>query len=302
MPVVNVPNPTPGPPEPDDELVTPGVPPASTHYIPPYCLPGDIPSGLITDSTGALIADANLALAICAATEILFDKSGRKYRSGRSIVRPTPIYNTFGAQTFLYPYSSMAGYGSAWGFGENWSWSSVGMGWWQAGTDLAEIRLQAPVTKINSVIVDGAALTAGIDYSLYDRRRLVRNIDTSGTNGGAWPWNQTLQLPITEPGTWQIDYEWGRPITAAGKAACIELASEYLRAMSGQDPSKVPQARTTSVSTQGVTVNVADTLDYLKELMTGLPLCDLFLSTVNPAAKRRRSAFWAPNTILERHA
>ena len=63
MPVVNVPNPTPGPPEPDDELVTPGVPPASTHYIPPYCLPGDIPSGLITDSTGALIADANLALA-----------------------------------------------------------------------------------------------------------------------------------------------------------------------------------------------------------------------------------------------
>lgn len=298
MPIISVPGSTPTPPLPPATTQPLGVPLASTHYLSPFCTPEDIPAGLITDSSGNLITDVPVGLAICAATEVLFNKTRSQFRSGRSIIRPSQVVNTFGAQSYLYPYSSMAGYGSAWGFGDGWGWSSMGLGWWQNGMDLSEITLQAPVTRINSVIVNGVELDPATDYALYDRRRLVLLIG-QGAAGVAWPWNQSIQLPADQPGTCQIDYEWGKTPDAMGKVATAELASEIIRSLSGQDNAKLP-ARITTVATQGVNVAVGDAIEYLKEGLTGLPLCDMWIMAVNPTRSRHRARFISPNTVLNR--
>jgi hypothetical protein len=263
--------------------------PQSQHWVQPWCAEEDIP---ISRRQG--IEDVTLAFAIAVATDLLFTLSGRQFRSGRSLIRPTPIDSAYGNQSYLYPYSSMSGYGAAWGFAAGWAWTAMGMGWWQGGQDLSEVVLQGPVQRINQVWVDGDLLSAD-NYTLYDGRRLVRNVDTTGQTTGAWPWNQQLQLPLTEPGTWAIDYDWGRPPPASGKAACIELAVEVAQSLSGQDTTRLP-ARVISVSTQGVATAVGDALTYIRESMVGIPLVDLFLQAHNPSKLRRRTIMIGPNS------
>jgi hypothetical protein len=263
--------------------------PASQHFLAAWCEESDIPQGRREN-----IDDVPLAFAIAVATDLLYVGSGRQFRSGRSIIRPTSISSSYASQSYLYPYSSMSGYGAAWGFAAGWSWTALGMGWWQGGQDLSEVVLQGPVRNVNQVIVDGVVLQP-TDYTLYDGRRLVRNVDASGQTTGAWPWNQQLQLPLTESGTWAIDYNWGKVPPPSGKAACIELAIEVARALSGADDTRLP-ARVLSVSTQGVSVAVGDPLTFIREGLMGIPICDLFLSQYNRGGLRRRSIILSPNS------
>ena len=148
--------------------------PQSQHWVAPWCEEDDIPGGRRVG-----VEDVTLAFAIGVATDLLYVLSGRQFRTGRSLIRPTPIDSAYGNQSYLYPYSSMSGYGAAWGFAAGWAWTAMGMGWWQGGQDLSEVVLQGPVLQINEVIVDGASLDPS-NYTLYDRRRLVRNVDTTG--------------------------------------------------------------------------------------------------------------------------
>lgn len=270
---------------------------ANIHYMNPWCTEEDIPTSRIDG-----IDDVDVQKMIGAATDLLYVLSGRQYRSGRSVVRPTQINSSYANQSYLYPYSSMSGYGEAWGFAGGWSWTQIGMGWWQNGQDLAELVLQGPVTKINSVIVNGSSLGAwpppNPNFTLYDRRRLILNIG-AGTAGIAWPWNQSIQLPLTESGTFGVDYNWGRPPPPMGHIAAIELATQFILGLSGENKAKLP-ARVQSVATQGVNILVGDPLTYLRDDLTGLPLVDLFLNAVNPAKLRRRTFFGSPQTVLNR--
>lgn len=266
------------------------VEPQSQHFLAPWCVEADIPA-----TRRNQIQDVQLAFAISVATDLLYVLSGRQFRSGRSLIRPTPIDSSYGNQSYLYPYSSMSGYGAAWGFAAGWSWTAMGMGWWQGGQDLSEVVLQGPVRQINQVTVDGAALDPDTDYTLYDGRRLVRNVDPTGQTTGAWPWNQQLQLPLSQPGTWSIDYDWGKVPPNAGKAACIELAVEVAQSLSGQDTAKLP-ARVISIATQGMNTAVGDSLAYIRESLVGIPLVDLFLMAYNRAGLRRRTIMIGPNS------
>jgi len=269
----------------------------SVHILNPWCEEDDLPAGRLRNVT-----DVDRQTMILAATETLYRLSGRQYRSGRSIIRPTPIGGAYGNQSYLYPYSSMSGYGAAWGFAAGWAWSAVGMGWWQNGQDLSEVVLQGPVQRINDVMVNGTSLgpwpPANSNYTLYDGRRLIRNTDGAGQNVGAWPWNQQLQLPLTEPGTWGIDYDWGQSPGAMGKAACIALATEFILALTGT--SNVLPQRVVSVASQGETILVGDPLAYIREDLTGVPMVDIFLNSVNPFKLRRRAAFLSPNSVQGR--
>jgi hypothetical protein len=272
-----------------------GVVPVSEHFLAPWCTEDDIPA-----SRAARAPDVSMPEVIDAATALLYVLSGRQFHSGRSVVRPTSILSGYSYQSYLYPYSSMSGYGSAWGFASGWAWTAIGMGWWQSGEDSSELVLQAPVQKINSVMVDGLVLDPS-QYTLYDRRRLVRNIDASGQTSGAWPWQQNLSLPITSPGTWVVDYEWGQVPPSPCKFACIELASEMAAVLSDADTGKLGLgARVLSVATQGVTMAVGDALTFLRESFTALPMVDLMLVAYNPGKLRRRTAFAAPNTVVLR--
>jgi len=265
------------------------VEPQSQHFLAAWCEESDIPQ-----MRRQGIDDIPLAFAISVATDLLYVLSGRQFRAGRSLIRPTPIDSGYGNQSYLYPYSSMSGYGAAWGFAAGWSWTALGMGWWQGGQDLAEVVLQGPVRRINQVMVDGAVLEP-TDYTLYDGRRLIRNVDATGQTTGAWPWNQQLQLPLTEPGTWSIDYDWGKVPPDAGKAACIELAVEVARSLSGDDNTRLP-SRVLSIATQGVNTAVGDALTYIRDSLTGIPIVDLFLQAYNRAGLRRRTIMISPNS------
>lgn len=274
-----------------------GLPPATTTTLTPYCTRADIPAKRLLDSNGAPISDVSIDFAISAATELLYYLSGRRFRAGRSVVRPSQIARSFWAQPFLYPYNAMAGFGTAWGFGAGWAWANIGLGWW-AGQDQTEVQLQGPVTTIHSVIVDGITLDPS-QYILYDRRRLVRVFDPATGTSGVWPWSQNLATPITEPNTFQIDYEWGVTPGPAGVLACAELAVDLAKAHSGQDGHRLP-ARVLSIATQGTNTAVGDALEFLKEDLTGIPAVDMWLRAVNPHKRRRRAAIMAPNTISGR--
>lgn len=268
--------------------------------IAPWCEEGDIPSRRVEG-----IEDVDLAFMIACATDLLYVLSGRQYRTGRAVVRPCAPSSSYGTQSYLYPYSSMSGYGAAWGFAAGWSWTAVGMGWWQNGQDLSELLLQGPVRRINEVIVNGESLGGwpppNPNFTLMDGRRLIRNAvqGAGGAASNSWPWNQQLQLDLTQPGTFAVDYEWGRPPPPTGKLAAIELTIELARALSGDDDAKLP-ARVLSVATEGISVAVGDALTYIREDLIGIPICDLFLNRANPQRLRRRSVFMAPNTVIGR--
>jgi hypothetical protein len=267
------------------------------HYVAPWCTEDELPAARLAE-----VDDVQRAFAIACATDLLYVLSGRQFRRGRSVVRPVSIQGAYAYQSFLYPYSSMSGYGDAWGFAAGWSWSAIGMGWWQNGQDTSEVLLQGPVLRINNVLVNGKSLggwpPSNPNFTLYDRRRLVITIGTTGANVGGWPWNQQLGLPVTSPGTWQIDYEWGRNPPAAGKMAAILLATDIALALSGNNESIPP--RVISMAQQGLNVQVGDALNYIREELTGLPYVDMFLKSYNPAGLRRRSVFLGPNSVQGR--
>lgn len=273
----------------------PTQPQGDQHYVAAWIEEGDIPQKRLDKLSGS---DVSIGFAIACATDLLYVLSGRQFRWGRSVVRPTALNSGWQFQNQLYPYSSMSGYGSAWGFAAGWAWTAIGMGWWQYGQDSSECVLQGPVTKINSVMVDGAVLDPS-NYALYDKRRLVRMIDPLRQSSGAWPWEQNLMLPLSEGGTFAIDYEWGSHCGPAGQMACGELAVELARAFAGDDETRF-NPRVLSITTEGVSMQTGDALAYIEKELTGLPLVDIFLQAMNPRGRRQRSAFLAPNSTMNR--
>lgn len=274
------------------------------HWLAPWCQVSDLSRRKLSNA-----GDVTLEKCIGAATDVLFVMSGRQYRQGRSIVRPVAISSSYGTQSYLYPYSSMSGYGAAWGFAAGWSWTAVGMGWWQNGQDLSELVLQGPIRRINRIMSTGKTLggwapgETNPNYQVFDGRRVVRTVTPGGGSdlaaSQAWPWNQQLQLPLTSPGTFMVDYEWGKPPPDLGSLACVELATELALTLTGEDDAKLP-ARVSNIAMQGLNVAVGDPLVYLREDLIGLPLVDLFLQRSNPNRLRRRSVFLSPNSVLGR--
>lgn len=268
-----------------------GVPPVSAHFLSPWCDEADIPLGRLKDSKGQPITDVNLGWMIASATNLLYTLSGRKYRSGRSRVRPCAIVPTYLSQPFLYPYGSMSGFGSAFGFGPGWAWSgTLGLGFWQYGQDLSQVVLQGPVTRVNQVILNGVPLSAG-QYQVLAGRRLVL-----AQGVGAWPWQQNPALAIDQPGTALIDYEWGNAAPPDGRLAAAELAIELTISFSGQDPNRLSPL-TLSAASEGVNQSDKAPLEYLLKDLTRIPSVDLFLRAHNPRRRRRRAVFLAPNSV-----
>ncbi len=269
-----------------------GVIPASIHTLNPWASIGDLPEGRIKR-----IGDINFDWMLACATDLLYSLSGRKWRSGRSIVRPTARVGANQGWWYNYPWSSMSGYGSGWGYGLGWAWSSIGLGFWQGGgVDQNSVFLQYPVTAVEELLLNGMALTPS-EYTLYDRKRLVLNVAAGNGNVSAFPWEQQLTMPVSQPGTCQITYRYGSAPPESGRLACAELAIELALAFTGSNDCRLPQ-RVLTVATEGVSVAVGDAMTYVLQQLSGLPICDMFLRSKNPQRAQRRSAFAGPNTYV----
>ena len=135
-----------------------------------------------------------------------------------------------------------------------------------------------PVQGVLGVQVDGA-LIAPSSYTLLGGSRLYKT-------DGCWP-----QSADNVPGRIVVTYTAGVPLRpgsayygmAAG--AMAEMVGEYVNALNGQT-CKLP-SRFVAVARQGVSTQALDPELFLNLGMTGLPLTDNFIRTVNPQGHRR---------------
>jgi hypothetical protein len=149
---------------------------------------------------------------------------------------------------------------------------------------LSEALLPAPVNTITSVKVDGSPLATG-SYRVDDARVLVR------LDGEEWPRCQDFTLADTQAGTWSVTATYGQDVPVLGELAVGELACEILRACAGED-CRLP-ANVTQLVRQGVTIQMPDPNELLKEGSLGLRLVDLFIKTYNAHGLPARSRVYS---------
>lgn len=152
-------------------------------------------------------------------------------------------------------------------------------GEWRNGgnssSDCCAIELMnQPVVSISEVRLYGEVL----DPSEYEiqRNSLVRL-------GGCWPCDSSA----CEPAAIEVDYVWGVPLDALGKLAVGELACEFVLGMTGEN-CRLP-SRAVSVSRQGVSIEMQDAQGFAEQGLTGLPLSDSWLRSMNPHKLQQRS-------------
>lgn len=129
------------------------------------------------------------------------------------------------------------------------------------------------------VTIDGAPFTA---FKINNDRQLIR------TDGGQWPCCQDLGKPLTEPGTWGIEYRYGAMPPPDGVLAAEVLACEFARAWewaagdaTGECADCRLPRRLTSITREGMTAAVMDPFEFLNEGRFGIAEVDYFVNVVN---------------------
>jgi hypothetical protein len=147
-----------------------------------------------------------------------------------------------------------------------------------------------PLVSVEQVLIDGAVLDPA-RYRVDDHVRLVRLADADGTRR-RWPCRQRMDLPTTEPNTWQVSLTYGAMPPYGGQAAATVLAAELALALRNDGACRLPR-KTQQVARQGVTLMV-----YPANMMaggkTGIAEIDGWVGTVNPAGLRARATVHTP--------
>lgn len=141
-----------------------------------------------------------------------------------------------------------------------------------------------PVTEINEVKIDGNVVDSST-YRIDDFKQLVR------LDGQCWPTCNDLSLDSTEPQTFDVSYTAGREPPIELQMACAELACEMKRACNGQSCG-LPR-NVTSVSRQGVSMNIDALESAVNGAVTGLAVVDNVVRQYN--CQRQRSRVWHPS-------
>jgi hypothetical protein len=145
-----------------------------------------------------------------------------------------------------------------------------------------------PVVSVDRVTVDGADLDPA-RYTVFNHRFLALLTETDGRRT-TLPRTQRLDLPVTERGTWEVEFTHGRTpppggVRAAATYGC-QLALACTPATAGL--CKLPQ-RVTTITRQGVS------LALIQEGGTGLPEVDLWVVTDRLARARRGAQVVIPD-------
>lgn len=148
------------------------------------------------------------------------------------------------------------------------------------------ITLPGPVAAVTTVTVSGVVVPPTA-YRVQDRRWLRR------TDGQWWPQHQDLNLSDDAVGAFVIDYQRGIPVPADGQTAAGLLALEFARGLTGTECALPSGA--TSVSRQGINVELADIREWFTNGLTGVELVDLWIMAVNPYKSKRASHITSPD-------
>ncbi|WP_395160402.1 hypothetical protein [Ilumatobacter sp.] len=136
-----------------------------------------------------------------------------------------------------------------------------------------------PVQAITDLRVDGVTLDPA-SYTMIAGNKLIRI-------SGCWPSSGGC-----EPGRVKVTYVAGVPLSVGSKyhglvgAAMGEVVREYVSAFAG-NACKLP-SRFVAVQRQGITTQALDPALFLNLGLTGMPLTDNLIRTVNPNGLRRK--------------
>lgn len=162
---------------------------------------------------------------------------------------------------------------------------------------VSQVTLSGVVRGIVEVTIDGEAV-APDTYRLDEYKYLVRTHTSDYVNRG-WPRCQALDLPASDPGTFQVTYMAGLDPPTSGITAAKSLACELYRGAIGGDcalPTGV-----TRIVRQGLAIERIDSIgSMLRRGATGLPLVDSFVSVFNPTGAMLGPAIWSPDAPAHR--
>lgn len=209
--------------------------------------------------------EALIALATEAAQSLLWSLSGRRY----GLCSTTEAYRLNCSDPCGNPYGDQFGPGVEWRLDHG-----------MEPRRCCRINLaQRPVRSIDAVLVLGDLLDPA-EYQL-ERDTLLRL-------GQCFPCEQECDAAPVE-----VTYTYGIDVPALGQLAMGEVACEFLRGWTGADcrlPSNV-----TSISRQGVTLDLGDVDTLFRAGRVGMPISDAFLRSVNPNALQSASQVWSPD-------
>jgi len=227
--------------------------------MPSPCDPWPIDWSLCTEDDGA--DPALLAQAQTSAEALLWAMSGRRL----GYCTWTEGYWPACSGDCGTPYKDAAG-----------NWRNGGRG----GDCCRLLLLHRPVAEVIEVGEHGVALDP-LTYAL-DGAGWLRRI------GACWPCGPECDDPPIE-----VTYRAGVGFPAGTDTAMGEVACEMLKGMTG-GVCRLP-SRATSISRQGITVDLGDPSEFLAAGRLGLPLADAWLAVVNPTSLDRASRVYSPD-------
>lgn len=154
------------------------------------------------------------------------------------------------------------------------------------GADLSRFQLPGPVVTVEKILIDGAELDPSA-YGIQDNRWIVR------LDGGSWPQNQDLTAGPDEDGSFVVTYRRGIPVPVDGQVAAGALACDMAKAELGQ-ACALPD-RASSVSRQGINIELMDPAEFFENGLTGVTATDRWILAVNPGRRRGSVGVWSPD-------
>lgn len=257
----------------------------------------DSPCGWVIDTTccedWATFSPAVQADATAYATTVMWAVTGRQFGLCSKVVRPCGRYrqNTPSIVGFEW-----LGYGYGAGMLGPYIDST---GTWRncvcpnaccSCNARCQVLLPGPVDSVTEVQVDGVVVLASA-YRVDDRRLLVR------TDGECWPDCNDYDVDAGT-GFFQVTYSRGKPVPAPVAGAAGVLACEYAKACIGA-PCRLP-GRVSSITRQGVTINMVDTDTLIRRRLTGILEVDQVILSYNPNGLIRRPSIWSPDGPITR--
>lgn len=180
--------------------------------------------------------------------------------------------------------------------------------WWDSGiaycscnrsdacgcSSLSQVGVgEVPITSVVEVRIDGDIVDPA-RYRIDNYRWIVYVPDPDDPQGRqGWPCCQDLNLPSTEPGTFEIVYTAGTAPPPGGRRSAGAYACELVLSWTGDKRCSLPKDAT-AVSRQGVTSSKVSPMELAKDGMVGIRDVDTWVQSILIGDRRRQAAVVVP--------